>query len=82
MSENGPHRHILWMCRHYGLPLFERISRIWEHGIVGGKVPLGVGFQVSEVHAKPRVSLLAYSSATALVPHLPPTTLPAMMIRD
>lgn len=82
MSENGPHRHILWMHSHYGVPLFERISRIWERGIVGGKVSLCVGFQVSEVIAKPRVSLLAYSSATALVPHLRPTMLPAMMVID
>ena len=46
------------MLSHQGVALFEKIKRIRRCGLVGGSVSLGVGFEISKAHAKPRVSLL------------------------
>jgi hypothetical protein len=37
--------------------LFEGIRKIKRYVLVGGSVSLGVGFEVSKAHAKPRMSL-------------------------
>ena len=40
------------MPSHQGEELFERIRRIRIHGLVGGSMALGVGFEVSKTHAR------------------------------
>jgi hypothetical protein len=75
------------MLSHQRVALFEKIRRIRRHSLVGGNVSLGVGFEVSKAHAKPRVSLpldenvaLNYFSSTMSAK--PAAMLPTMMIMD
>ena len=45
------------MFSHQGVELFERVRKMRRHGLVGGSVSLGVGFEVSEALVKPSLSL-------------------------
>jgi hypothetical protein len=45
------------MFSHQGVELFERVRKMRRHGLVGGSVSLRVGFEVSEAHDKPRLSV-------------------------
>ena len=57
--------------------------------LVGGSVSLGKGFEVSDAHARFRVSLSAYRSGwktlsyfSSTMPILPAAILPAIMVMD
>lgn len=66
------------MLSYQGVVLFEKIRRIRRCAFVEGSVLLGMGFEVSQVHDKPRslslfLSLcLSLSLSLPLPPSLPP----------
>jgi hypothetical protein len=66
--------------------LFERLRWIRRCGLVGRNVSLGMGFELSKAHAKPRVSLSVMDQKVALsyCPSacLQAAMLPATMIMD
>ena len=72
------------MLCHQKTALSEKIRIVRRCDFVGRNALLGVGFEVSKVHAKPSVSLsldpyivLSYCSSV-----MPATLLPAMMVMD
>jgi hypothetical protein len=52
LNKNNPHRLIYLVIRRW--QYLRRISRIRRCGLVGGGVSLGLGFEVSKAHARPR----------------------------
>ena len=41
------------MLSHQGVKLFDRIRRVRRHGLLGGSMSLGVGFELSKAHTGP-----------------------------
>jgi len=48
------------MFSHKGVALFERIKGIRRWSLVGGSGSLGMGFEVTKAHAKPKASFSVY----------------------
>ena len=78
LNKSAPHRLIPKSG------IFERIRRIKRCGLVRENVSLGVGFDVSKSHLRPRLSLslltdhnvsLSYCSSTCLSAAMLPTTI-------
>jgi hypothetical protein len=57
LNKNGPHEPIYWMLSYQEVGVLEK-----EVGLDEGRVPLGVGFEVSKTHTSLRVVLSACKS--------------------